>query len=192
MYNPRIPPQLESLVLRALSKEPDGRPTIARDFARQLSSYRDIGDQATVVGPVAPRPIQQPNPRPATPNPRPISTGPTSPRPVLQPPARSQAPPDNRGMGFGGFLLGLLLLVGVLGLVYAVLSGAFNDLFNFATGAPRPFPTIVAGEPTASPELPTGVRSRPPISPRARIRRATAMCIAPVWCLTSSRLPALP
>src|SRR3954468_10953335 len=147
MYNPRIPPQLESLVLRALSKEPDARPTTARDFARQLSNYLTIGDQATVVGPVAPRPIQSPNPRPAPPSPRPANTGPTSPRPVLQPP-RSQAPPDNRGMGFGGFLLGLLLLGGVLGLVYLALSGAFNDLFNFATGAPRPFPTIVAGQPT--------------------------------------------
>src|SRR4051812_34966544 len=156
MYNPRIPPQLESLVLRALSKEPNSRPTTARDFAHQLGGYRDIGEQATVVGPVAARPAQPPSPRPATPNPRPISTGPTSPRPVLQPP-RSQAPPDNRGMGFGGFLLGLLLLVGVLGLVYLALSGAFNDLFNFATGAPRPFATVVAGQPTASPELPTGV-----------------------------------
>jgi len=39
MYNPRIQPQLESLVLRALSKEPEclAQPH-ARDFARQLSS----------------------------------------------------------------------------------------------------------------------------------------------------------
>jgi serine/threonine-protein kinase len=155
MYNPRIPPQLESLVLRALSKEPDGRPTTAREFARQLASYRDIGDQATVVGPVAPRPAA---PQPAYPAPhpaaRPPTTGPTSPRPVL-PPARSavvsQAPPDNRGLGFGGFLLGLLLLGGVLGLVYLALSGAFGDLFNFATGAPRPQPTAVAEQPTAAP-----------------------------------------
>jgi eukaryotic-like serine/threonine-protein kinase len=153
MYNPRIPPQLESLVLRALSKDPDGRPTTARDFARQLGGYRDIGEQATVVGTVGARPSQPPNPRPVQPSPRPISTGPTSPRPVL-PPARSQAPPDNRGMGFGGFLLGLLLLGGVLGLVYLALSGAFNDLFDFATGAPRPPATVVAGQPT---ELPTGV-----------------------------------
>jgi len=51
-------------------------------------------------------------------------------------------------MGFGGFLLGLLLLGGVLGLVYLALSGAFNDLFNFASGAPRPFATIVLGQPT--------------------------------------------
>jgi len=153
MYNPRIPPQLESLVLRALSKDPDGRPTTARDFARQLGSYRDIGDQATVVGPIGPRPIPSPNPRPAQPAPRPVSSSPTSPRPVL-PPARAQAPPDNRGMGFGGFLLGLLLLGGVLGLVFLALSGAFNDLFNFATGAPRPPATAVADQPT---ELPTSM-----------------------------------
>src|SRR6185295_17519104 len=156
MYNPRIQPQLESLVLRALSKEPDGRPTTARDFARQLGSYRDMGEQATVVGPPGPRPAQlparpaQPPARPAQPPARPISTGPTSPRPVL-PPARSQAPPDNRGLGFGGFLLGLLLLGGVLGLVYLALSGAFNDLFNFATGAPRPPATVVANQPTEAP-----------------------------------------
>jgi serine/threonine-protein kinase len=153
MYNPRIPPQLESLVLRALSKDADSRPASAREFARQLGSYRDVGDQVTVVGPVGPRPVQPPVARPVQPAPRPASTGPTSPRPVLQPP-RSQAPPDNSGMGFGGFLLGLLLLGGVLGLVYLALTGAFNDLFNFATGAPRPPATVVAEQPTA---LPTSV-----------------------------------
>jgi serine/threonine-protein kinase len=154
MYNARIPPQLEALVLRALSKEPDSRPTTAQEFARQLASYRNVGDQATVVGPSAPRPApQQPARSASQPGPRQQSTGSTSPRPVL-PPARSaasKAPPDNRGMGFGGFLLGLLLLGGVLGLVYLALSGAFGDLFNFATSAPRPPATAVAEQPTAPP-----------------------------------------
>ncbi|MDQ2998171.1 MAG: protein kinase, partial [Chloroflexota bacterium] len=67
MYNPRIPPQLESLVLRALSKDADGRPATARDFAHQLAGYREIGDQATVMGTVGPRPSPLPNPRPAQP-----------------------------------------------------------------------------------------------------------------------------
>jgi serine/threonine-protein kinase len=155
MYNPRIPPQLESLVLRALSKEPDGRPTSAREFARQLAGYRDVGDQATVIGPAAARAGAQPAARPAPqPAVRPAGPASTSPRPVL-PPARSaavtKAPPDNRGMGFGGFILGLLLLGGVLGLVYLALNGAFGALFNFATGAPRPQATIVAEPPTAQP-----------------------------------------
>ena len=57
-------------------------------------------------------------------------------------------------MGFGGFLLGLLLLGGVLGLVYLALSGAFNDLFNFATARRAQFP---ASWPASRPESPTGV-----------------------------------
>src|SRR6266508_2618494 len=90
MYNPRIPPQIEALVLRALSKDPDARPTTAREFARLLGSYRDAGEQATVVGPAAPqlapppaapRPIARPAPQPAVP--RPMPSGATAPRPVL-------------------------------------------------------------------------------------------------------------
>ena len=57
---------------------------------------------------------------------------------LVSPAAVAKAPPDNQGMGFGGFILGLLLLGGVLGLVYLAMTGAFSDLFSFATGAPRP------------------------------------------------------
>jgi beta-lactam-binding protein with PASTA domain len=164
MYNPRIPPQLESLVLRALSKDPDGRPTTAREFARLLQGYRNAGDQATVVGPVAPpaagsppRPAPRPAPRPVPqPSARPIVTGNVSPRAVMpasRPAVVAQAPPDNRGMGFGGFILGLLLLAGVLGLVYLLLSGAFNGLFSFTSGVVRPpvAATVVAETPTEAP-----------------------------------------
>src|SRR5215212_4027023 len=84
MYNPRIPPQLEALVLRALSKEPADRPASAREFAQLLANYRDIGEQATVVRPVQPRPPQpQVNQRPLAPR---TATSTTSPRPVLLPP----------------------------------------------------------------------------------------------------------
>ncbi len=123
MYNPRIPPQIEALVLRALSKDPDARPTTARELA----------------------------PQPAVP--RPMPSGATAPRPVLpasRPAVVTQAPPDNRGMGLGGFLLGLLLLAGVLGLVYLFAIGWFDGMFNFASGAIRP-PATVVGEPTAVP-----------------------------------------
>jgi serine/threonine-protein kinase len=149
MYNPRIPPQLEALVLRALSKEPAERPASAREFARLLASYRDIGDQPTVVRSVAPRPAPS-QPRP--PQPRP-ATGPTAPRQVLPPPrsaAVSQPPPDSRGMGFGGFLLGLLLIVGVLGLIGLFATGAFDGMFNFASGAGARTP-IALDQPTAAP-----------------------------------------
>ncbi|HRC74344.1 MAG TPA: protein kinase, partial [Kouleothrix sp.] len=49
MYNSRIPPQLEAIVLRALNKDPSRRPHSAREFANLLESYRTAGDQATVV-----------------------------------------------------------------------------------------------------------------------------------------------
>ncbi len=150
MYNPRIPPQLEALVLRALSKDPADRPASAREFARLLANYRDVGEQATVVRPVQPRPPQpQVNPRPVAPR---AATSTTSPRPVLLPPRPAvvtQAPPDNRGMGFGGFLLGLLLIVGVLGLVGLFATGAFDDIFNFASGTISRPPSPIE-QPTAS------------------------------------------
>jgi beta-lactam-binding protein with PASTA domain len=71
------------------------------------------------------------------------------------PPARpsiAAQPPESRGLGFGGFLLGLLLLTGVLGLIYLGATGIFNDLFNFTSGAPAPpQPTVVAEQPTPAP-----------------------------------------
>jgi serine/threonine-protein kinase len=139
MYNPRIPPQLEAIVLQALNKAPADRPASARKFAQLLASYRDAGEQATLVRPVAPRPAP---PRP--------NSGTTAPRPVL-PPARpavvTQQRPDSRGMGFGGFILGLLLLGGVLGLVYLFVVGAFDGLFTFAGSTGRPTPVATEPQP---------------------------------------------
>ncbi len=54
MFNPRIPPQLEQLVLRMLSKNPAERPASARELIRMLQAYRSAGEQETVVRPVAP------------------------------------------------------------------------------------------------------------------------------------------
>ena len=139
MYNPRIPPQLEAIVLQALNKAPADRPASAREFAQLLASYRDAGEQATLVRPVVPRPAP---PRP--------NSGTTAPRPVL-PPARpavvTQQRPDSRGMGFGGFILGLLLLGGVLGLVYLFVVGAFDGLFTFAGSTGRPTPVATEPQP---------------------------------------------
>jgi serine/threonine-protein kinase len=99
-------------------------------------------------------------------------SGPTSARPVL-PPSRpavvDRAPPDNRGLGFGGFVLGLLLLGGVLGLVYLFLSGAFNDLLGSASGAVRPPTAIAVEQPTAEPTAgPTAV-PQVPVPPLANL-----------------------
>jgi serine/threonine-protein kinase len=153
MFNPRIPPALEALVLRTMSKDPEERPATAQEFARLLGGWRDLGEQPTVVRPVAPRSAPRPAPaaRPAAP--MTATTGRMN-LPPARPAIAAQAP-ESRGMGFGGFLLALLLLAGVLGLVYLGATGLFSDLFSFTTGTPPPpAPTAVAEQPTPAP---TGV-----------------------------------
>jgi serine/threonine protein kinase len=160
MFQSRIPPALEKLVLQTLSKDPMQRPATAQEFARLLSNWRNLNDQATVVRPsvppvyeqqtqVAQRPPQQQqrpqvNAQSSTPRPAPVRNQPSitqpprSNMPPVRPAISASPPPSSQGLGFGGFILGLLLLVGVLGLVYLFASGIFNDLFNFQTGTPPP------------------------------------------------------
>jgi serine/threonine-protein kinase len=162
MFNPRLPPALEVLTLRAMSKDPDDRPATAQEFVRLLAGWRDVGEQATVVRPAPPRPAPPRSgdgaayPR-STPRAAPANS--TTSRINLPPPRPSigaQPSPEGRGLGFGGFLLGLLLLAGVLGLVYLGVSGFFTDLFGFQTGAAAS-PTAIV-EPSAAPTAaPTGV-----------------------------------
>jgi serine/threonine-protein kinase len=63
-------------------------------------------------------------------------------------------------MGFGGFILGLLLLGGIVGLVWLFMIGAFNDLLNFPATAAQPTAIIGTATPTETPqptEAPTSV-----------------------------------
>jgi serine/threonine-protein kinase len=164
MFNPRIPPALEALVLRAMGKEPGDRPASAQEFARLLSGWRNLGEQDTVVRPVTPRPAPRRPPAASSrlggeasaprPAPRPQATSATN-RMNLPPPrpaVAAQAPPESRGLGFGGFFLSLLLLAGVLGLVYLGVTGFFNDLFSFTSGVVTPPTALVEPSAEASPE----------------------------------------
>jgi serine/threonine-protein kinase len=171
-YNPRIPPQLEALVLRALSKEADERPATAREFAQLLRTYRDAVEQETVARPrvssapdgravAAPEALRSSPARVATTAGRQGAIDGLPPRTPLPPPRRAASePPPSRGTGFGGFLIGLLLLAGVVGLVYLAAIGTFNDLFSLVTGAPGvrpPRPTVVVPTepgPTAPSQVP--------------------------------------
>ena len=49
-FNPRIPPALEAIVLRALRKRPADRYQSADDFARDLSAFRETGAEAVLEG----------------------------------------------------------------------------------------------------------------------------------------------
>ncbi|HEU4323825.1 MAG TPA: protein kinase, partial [Roseiflexaceae bacterium] len=169
MFNPRIPQQLEALVLRALSKDPARRPASAREFAQLLANYQLAGDQATVVRPVPPRPHTPPGPQPRPhtppgpqPGPRSQRTSQTRPQPTLPRPPITTPPPTGSGMGFGGFLLGLLLIGGVLGLVALFMSGTFNGLLGPATGSSPTRPPATS-LPTAGPTAgPTSVPTSTP------------------------------
>jgi serine/threonine-protein kinase len=157
MYNPRIPPQIEAIVLRALAKDPDQRPASARDLARLLLGQRTLSEQETTVRPVPSRP--------ANPVQRPVVVpGNTTPRPVIPAP-RSAVPataPITSGPGVGTFLIGMLLLGVILTIVYLFATGALDGLFGSATavrrtpvtigGTDRPTdPPLQPGEPTPTP-----------------------------------------
>jgi serine/threonine-protein kinase len=171
MYNPRIPPQLEALVLRALSKDPAQRPASAREFAQLLARYQSAGDQATVVRPAPPRPNTPPpnqqrnGPAPAPPQPRNPRTSNTRPQPTLPPrPVVSTPPQTAPGIGLGGVVLGVLLIAGVLGLVVLFMNGTFSDMFGTAADPTRPAATRVptAAAPT---EVPTAAPTETPAVP---------------------------
>jgi beta-lactam-binding protein with PASTA domain len=149
MFNPQIPPHLETLVLTALSKNPDERPASAHEFAQMLRAYRAVSQEATIVRPVAPR---QGLPRAA---PGPVSVAPAgNSGGRVMPPPRSPAitqAPESGERDLGVFLLGMMFIGIVLGVVYLAATGTFDNLFNPGSGT-RP-PPITLPEPTATPEV---------------------------------------
>lgn len=161
--NPAVPPGLEALVLRALAKDPAARPRSAHEFAEQLAAYSQLAYQDTVAN----QAVLRSAPPPAQPvQPRAMAGAGATGRVAIPPPPRS-APvraPRQDGMGCGVFLVGLLVLAGVLGLVFLISTGAVGQLFaglGGATGggavttpAPgQPTPTLEPGEPTPSPAV---------------------------------------
>jgi predicted Ser/Thr protein kinase len=151
--NPAIPPSLEALVLRALSKDPAQRPRSAQDFAQLLAAYDQVAQQETVVNQAIPRPpaapvAPAPQPRPAA------GTGATGRVPIPPPRNAPARAPRQDGLGCGVFLVGLLVMAGALGLVYLLVTGAFGPLFASSSGGGaiggRPTVTLEPGEATAT------------------------------------------
>lgn len=154
--NPQIPPGLESLILRAMAKDPAQRPASALALVQQLGAYDQVAQQATMVNPALP-----PGPRPAPPsalrpnNPNGGNTGRVTMPPPRPAPARA---PRQEGLGCGVFLVGMLVLAGVLGIVFLFSSGALGAIFSGfggVVGRPTPGQTVPptqTSEPTATPD----------------------------------------
>ncbi len=149
--NPQVPYQLEALIRRAMAKDPADRPESARELAQSLHYYRDQAEQQTMF---APRPLEQEQPtRPSSSR----STGTPPPtannsggRNAFPPPRPTVARAPQQGHSCGVFVLGLLLLGGVLSLVLLMSTG----IINFAAddpNAPTPLPAAVADQMTVTP-----------------------------------------
>ncbi len=160
-WNPTLPPNLERIVLTALAKDPRQRPASAKAFATMLREYRSARGQETQVAPVvkgpaippsqaatyqvpqAPRvPAHQTNTAPL-PTVAPIQAGLRRVPPPVAPPPLARRPAQ-QGFPFGGLLLGIMILGGLLGLAYvAFATDTLQTIFGSVVA-----PTTVA-QPTA-------------------------------------------
>ncbi len=164
--NPNIPPGLETLVLRTLAKDQAQRPQSAQEFAQLLANYGQLAKQETAINQaVAAR--GQP---PSSPPPPPRSsgtggTGGTTGRMPIPPPRSTPArAPRQDGLGCGVFLVGMVVLAGVLALVFLIGTGALGQLFagggnNSGNGSrpENPTATVELRAPTNTPEVQVAV-----------------------------------
>ena len=175
-WNPRLPPNLERIVMGALAKDPRQRPASARAFASSLREYRTARAQDTVAVPVVPRPAPVPAPAPMRSSgttmpmqsaPRPAVQQQRVPRPLPAPVPPPLAQPARRGgSNIGGFILGLLLLSGLLGIAYlAFATDTLADIFP-ATAPPAVVAPTTAAEPTPT----TGPTATPEPAPTAIVQ----------------------
>ncbi len=123
-YNFDIPPALEQIILKVLSKEPSQRYRSADQLGRVLRSYSPRGETyaQTVVSSASatrPAPSQLPQTAPLGQRPAPVAA------PPVQAPIRPQAQPQpavepddgNLSIDWGTILLGLLATLAVGGLI---------------------------------------------------------------------------
>ena len=121
--NPAVPPQIEQIVNKILSKEPSGRYRTGDQLGRILTSYRqssmeDTGPRPPVSVPITPVSERKTAPPQPTPSPE-YSRSYTRPRPSESspPPMTIHVPvPKPEGTDWTAVGLGLLTVVALLGL----------------------------------------------------------------------------
>lgn len=91
-FNPALPPELDRIIRKVLSKEPSARYRTADQLGRILQKYREQGVQPTSSFVVKPSATPSPAQQPAPPSVAPLPSQPTQPS-VPQPPSRVPAPP---------------------------------------------------------------------------------------------------
>ncbi len=146
-----------------MDKDPTRRPRSAQEFADQLANYSQVATQDTVVNAVLgteappPRPVNNASGRVNGP----IATGNTGRVAIPPPRATPVRAPQQEGLGCGVFMVGMLLLAGVLGIVLLFSSGALNNLFgslNNGSGGSttpstlQPSNTSLPDEPSPTPD----------------------------------------
>jgi serine/threonine-protein kinase len=124
-FNPSIPPALEQIILKVLSKEPSARYRTADQLGRVLMSFNRTTTVSPAVEAVHTPPglrIQPPAAatfsRPA-PTPAPIQARPQPlpPAPVPSQPVATPSPDDPLNIDWGTWAMALLAAIAVLGLV---------------------------------------------------------------------------
>lgn len=161
-WNPSLPPSLERIIMGSLAKNPKERPASARAFASAMREYRNARGQETIAVPAVPRStqVQQRPAQPSRVSPEsatsPMRAAPSQPSetprrrpvPVAAPPPLARPHHQQRSSsGAGAFILGLLLLAGVVGIAYVLFA---TDTFaGFLSSSP---PVVV---PTTEPVAPT-------------------------------------
>lgn len=134
-----LPPAVEGIILRAMSKDPRDRFSTAREMRQALGRYRLAG--AEVTGPIPTAPVESP------PRVSPVAS------------RRIPPPPKETGLGFLGIVLLVLIAAGIVALVVLVRP------LLFPSGAVSPSPSATSGGPTPEGTVPIGPTVPPTDTP---------------------------